>query len=255
MPARLTQETVDETVKEQGLVVSKSGPLAVTGQPQGMSGEIDPSDIVLPFAKLLQKTSPETNEGHDAGHFLKSSGAETEHLEFVALHIALGRTFYDGDGGKLICASMDRRMGKPSDDFAAELGAVPGTMMACRACPHNEDDPFQKLGCKLDYTLTCYDLRTEEPFLYRVRGSAQGKFKQRLISAVVMGSKPPWFAAFEMTSVLKTNERKQSWYAPELKPIQFFTDEEKAQWAAYSQQFSIAPTVHEVDPDEEIPFE
>ena len=140
MPAKLTQEDVDKLTlaqredeqahEEQALTTSTHGPLTVAAQPTGISGEIDPSDIVLPFAKLLQKTSPETNEGHHAGNFLKSSGAETDHLDFVALHIALGRTFYDGDGGKLICASIDRRMGKPSDDFAAELGAEPGAMMA-----------------------------------------------------------------------------------------------------------------------------
>ncbi len=89
--------------------------------------------------------------------------------------------------------------------------------------------------------------------MFRVRGSAMGKFKQRLVSAVVMGRKPPWFAEFEMTAVLKQNERKQSWFAPELRVIKTNTPEENDQWAAYAQQFGAKPPVEIAEDD--LPFE
>ena len=254
MPAKIDQHAVDETATEHGLTVPVSGPLAVA-EPVGISGEFDQSDIALPFAKLLQKTSPETNEGHEAGMFLKSSGEETRAILFVCLHIARSRTFFDGDGGKRLCESIDRRIGHPRDpDFAAELGVSVNEAFACANCPHQNDPQTEKLACKMDYTLTLYDLETEEPFMFRVRGSAMGRFKQRLVSVVAMGRKPPWFAEFEMTSVLKVNDRKQSWFAPELKIIKTHEPKDNEQWAAYAQAFGVKPPVEMADPDD-LPFE
>jgi len=233
-------------------------PVTTRQEPQGMTGEADPSDFVLPFAKLIQKMSPEADHGHQVGNFLKSTGAETDTLEFVVLHIARGRTYYDGEASKLLCSSSDRRTGQPSAELAPELGVEEGVRVLCNTCPHFQDDQFTKLACKLDFTLTCYDLRADEPFLYRVRGSSQGMFKYRLISAVAMGNKPPWFAAFEMTASLKTNDRKQSWYAPELKPIQQYSAEEREEWRAYAEKIArpeaVSADVGGDDPDD-LPFE
>lgn len=251
----LNQSDVDEAV-EKSVATREPHEMTAYTEPQGMTGEADPSDFVLPFAKLLQKTSPETNEGHAAGLFLKSNGEESDTLEFVVLHIARGRTFYDGDNSKLLCSSTDRRTGNMSIVLANDLGIEEGRQQ-CNICPHFNDDQFTKLACKLDFTLTCYDLRAGEPFLYRVRGSSQGMFKYRLISAVAMGNKPPWFAAFEMTAALKTNEKKQSWFAPEMKPIQQYTEDERREWQAYAEKLArpeIVDDTHMVDPDD-LPFE
>ena len=270
MPAKLTQEDVNRLAEEahaneqaeesydelqRSRALTTPSPTAVT-DPVGISGEFDQSDIALPFAKLLQKTSPETNEGHEAGHFFKgATGEDTASVLFVCLHIARSRTFYDGDKAKAYCESIDRRTGHPRQpEFAAELGVNVGESVACVSCPHSDDPQTEKLACKMDYTLTLYDLETEEPFMFRVRGSAMGRFKQRLVSAVVMGRKPPWFAEFEMTSVLKTNEARQSWFAPELKVIKLHTAEENAEWEAYAQAFGAKPVAEMVDQDD-LPFE
>jgi hypothetical protein len=250
----ITQQEVNEAAERKGLVVREERSLVETNEPEGISGEADPSDFVIPYVKLVQATS----EGdHKPGSFLSSNGEEKDAINMVVLHIARTRTFYDGDASKLLCSSNDRRWGMPRDEaLLDELGVNEGQRVECGTCPHYADGQFQRLACKMDYAFTCFDLDSREPFLLRVKGTAMGVFKYRIISAVARGNKPPWFASFEMSSVKRTNERKQSWYSPELKPVQSFNAEEQEEWRAYAQQFALAaPVVHEEVDADDLPFE
>lgn len=217
---------------------------------QGAGGEFDNSDLAIPYVKIIHAQSDEGTPGH----FLASDGTEYEFINLVVLHIQATRTFFDPDAMKIICKSNDRRTGWPTDlaDFAE-----PGQPLACNQCPHFNDDQFQKFACKKDYVLTCFNLDTEEPFTYRVKGAATGMFKYRVISAVVMGRKAPWSTAFQMTGVKRVNDRKQSWWAPELKPIEQYDEDTQERWAKYAAQFGGGITDHEehiVDLDD-LPFE
>jgi hypothetical protein len=224
--------------------------IGVYGEPVGISGEADASDFVIPFVKLVQATS----DGGTAGKFASSAGEERESIDMVVLHIGRTRTYYDNDAGKLVCSSNDRRTGYPRIPAGVADDAEENVPYSCQACPHFKDD--FKDGCQMDYSLTCFDLDTQEPFMFRVKGSARGVFRYRVISRVSSGKVPPWFGSFQMTAVKKSNDRKQSWWAPELQLTETYDGTRQAEWAAYAQQFGEAPAHHAetVDADD-LPFE
>lgn len=241
-----------DDVPEQ-LLAARESLVPSTETSVGTGGEFDASDLAIPYVKIVQATS----ESGTPGKFWSSDGSEVDVLNMVVLHIQFTRTFYDGDAGKLICSSNDRVIGNVREPELMGDDA-PGGQWACGGCIHFNDDPYSKPSCQKDYALTCLNIDTNEPFMFRVKGSAMGVFKYRLISAVAMGRKAPWFAAFEMTTIKRTNDRKQSWYAPELKPIQTYSADEQSQWAAmagtYAQSSGPLDGVGGVDPDD-LPFE
>lgn len=203
---------------------------------QGTGGEPDVSDFSIPYVKLVQASSEEVKDGTaKPGVFLSSEGEKVESIAFVPLHIQFTRDFYDADAGKAICGSTDRLTGHPRDltyfRTHGDLNLADGDPLACRDCPFYEMDQFAKTACKKTYAITCYDTTTDAPFMYRVRGSAMGVFRNRFIGAVAMKRAVPWARAFQMTSAKKSNGGN-SWFAPELQPIQSYTEEEMGQWAA-----------------------
>jgi len=222
----------------------------------GTGGEFDASDLALPYVKIVQATS----ESGTPGQLWFSDGTpEADVINLVVLHIQFTRSLFDSDRSASLCSSNDRVIGnvREPDELLIAAGANVGTL-ACGGCPHQDDPQFGKgLLCKKDYALTCINIDTNEPFLFRVKGSAMGVFRYRLISAVAMGRKAPWFAAFEMTVDRKTNTNKQSWFAPELMLIKLYSVEEQAAWAALAGQYAHkqeAEPSFGVDADD-LPFE
>jgi hypothetical protein len=225
--------------EEQGLT---------TGELVGVSGQVDQSDFVLPYMKIVQPTSPEGTKGN----FIFDSGIEKEQVDFVVLHIALTRT-YMLTGESLVCSSRDRVVGYPRKPNLVAVGAEDGRPFECAVCPHNTDSPFEKDGCKLDYELTMYDLEDQEPFIFRVRGLATKEFRARVLNAPLSGRKPPWFAQFSMVTEKQQNA-KGTFYMPVIKPT-LLSEEDQAQWAAYASGFTPTQrTENIIDPDD-LPFE
>jgi len=223
-------------------------------QAVGTGGDFDASDLAIPYVKIVQATS----ETGTPGSFFSSDGTEFDTIKLVVLHIQFTRTIYDADKSQMICSSNDRITGnvREPDELLAAAGIAEGPL-ACGGCPHQDDSQYAKVACKKDYALTCVNIDTNEPFLFRVKGAAMGVFKYRIISAVAMRRKAPWFAAFEMTAVKRTNVRKQSWFAPELKPIQAYDEDDQAAWAALAGQYAHkqeAEPSFGVDADD-LPFE
>lgn len=263
MPAKITQKDVDEMAESHGLeppqgtepptaLTTTKGPIvpsARSSEAVGVSGEADPSDFVLPFIRIVQRMSTDGKPGT----YLTSTGTETDHIDFVILHIARTRTFYDGDAKDLLCSSRDRAVGTPRTRFLAdELGVEVGTPVVCRSCPHYQDDQFQKLACKFDYLLTVYDLKAEEPFLFRARGASLKMWRARL-SPILAGQQPPWFAAFEMTVKTAASKAGHTWYEPDVKLIQRHAAEERAAWASYAEPYGA--TAHDEPDADDLPFE
>lgn len=250
---RTAAETPTQVPTELAIVTPQS--LATGEQPVGVSGEADPTDFVLPYLAIVQKSGP-TSESHKPGLLLKTTGEESEAVTFVILHVARTRTYYDGENAALLCASRDRVTGWPAGVFKTALDdqGIMGNLgsLACRICPHYGDDQFQKLACKYDYLLTLFDLSAEEPFLFRARGASLKTWRQRL-SPILTGNQPPWFTSFEMTVVTRTNQRQQSWYEPELRPLARYDAATRAVWAAYAEQFGNT-VIDEPDADD-LPFE
>jgi hypothetical protein len=228
--------------EETAVATREESAIGVYGEPVGISGEADASDFVIPYTKLVQ----DTTETAKAGWFASSNGEQSEYVDMVVLHIGRTRTFYDNEQG-LVCSSSDRRTGRPKIAKSVADDAVEGEPYACATCPWFKEE---YKGCQNDYALTCFNLDTQEPFMFRVKGSARGVFRYRVISRVSSGKVPPWFGSFQMTAVKKSNDRKQSWWAPELQLTETYDGTRQAEWAAYAQQFGKAP-VH----DDEVPFE
>ena len=221
----------------------------------GVGGEPDPSDFAIPYVTLVQASSDAVKQRTaQAGTFLFTDGEQREYIDFVPLHIQFTRDFYDKQGQKNICGSKDRIQGYPRDlsffRTHGNLDVSEGVPLACRDCPFYEWAPSDKLACQKGYVVTCYDLTSEQPFMFRVRGTAVTPFKNRFIGAVAMGRAKPWARSFQMTAVL-AQSTGNSWFKPQLQPIEGFDAERMAQWEAYASGL-VAPSAHA---EEELPFE
>jgi len=227
-------------------------------QVYGVSGEVDPSDFAIPYVTLVQASSDAVKQRTaKAGSFLSTDGEERDSVDFVPLHIQFVRDFYDKQGQKNICGSKDRITGYPRDlsFFRTEgnLDVSEGIPLACKDCPFYDWAPSEKLACQKGYVVTCYDLVSETPFMFRVRGTAVTPFKNRFIGAVAMGRTKPWARSFQMTSKLRQSSGN-SWFVPELQPIEGFDEEGQAQWEAYAAGI-IAPQHAPAVSDDDLPFE
>jgi len=221
----------------------------------GIGGEYDPSDFAIPYVTLVQASSDAVKQRiAQAGTFLFTDGEQREHIDFVPLHIQFVRDFYDKQGQRNICGSKDRIHGYPRDlsffRTHGNLDVSEGIPLACKECPFYEWAPSDKLACQKGYVVTCYDLDSEQPFMFRVRGTAVTPFKNRFIGAVAMGRAKPWARSFQMTAVL-TQSTGNSWFKPQLQPLEGFDEQRMAEWEAYASGL-VAPTAHV---DEELPFE
>ncbi|HEX9565493.1 MAG TPA: hypothetical protein VF981_16055 [Gemmatimonadaceae bacterium] len=213
----------------------------------GVSGQVDQSDFVLPYMKIVQPTTPEGTKGN----FIFDSGVEKPEVNFVVLHIALTRTLMvTGEG--LVCSSRDRVMGFPRKPQLVADGAEEGQPFKCAVCPHMMDSPFEKEGCKLDYDLTLYDVDDSEAFMFRVRGMATKEFRAKVLNAPLTGRKPPWFAQFNMVTDKQQNA-KGTYYTPVIRPT-LLAGDNQAEWAAFAAGFSAPAQQAEIDPDD-LPFE
>lgn len=257
----ITQAEVDDMTnkaKGQEIETTSSATVAVQDNaPVGVSGEADPSDFAIPYVTLVQASSDAVKQRKaQAGAFLSSDGAQYDVIDFVPLHIAFTRDFYDKEGQKNICGSRDRITGYPADvAYFSQHGIdlAEGDPLACRSCPFAVWAPSTKMSCLKGYTVTCYDLNAEQPFMFRVRGTAVNPFKNRLVGAVAMGRAKPWGRQLQMSSKL-VSRNGNSWFVPELEPTKGFNAEEQAEWETYAAGI-VAPAAvkHDEDPDD-IPF-
>lgn len=225
----------------------------------GTSGEADPSDFAIPYVTLVQASSDAVKQRTaPAGAFLATDGTVSEFIDFVPLHIQFVRDFYDKQGQKNICGSRDRITGYPRDlsffRTHGNLDVTEGIPLACKDCPFYEWAPSDKLACQKGYVVTCYDLTSEQPFMYRVRGTAVTPFKNRFIGAVAMGRAVPWARSFQMTSKLRQGGGN-SWFVPELQPIEGFDEERMAEWERYANGLSMQQHTEPTVSDDDLPFE
>ena len=234
------------------LVKTAKAELAAYQEPVGTGGEYDSSDFAIHYVRLIQASSEEVKDSVcKPGVFFSTDGEQTEFIDFVPIHIQFTRDFYDADAGKAICGSHDRKTGNPRDlpTFKAQgIDLADGETLLCASCPFFESTG--KVSCRKTYLLTCYDLTKEAPFMYRVRGSAMGVFKNRIVGAVAMGRSVPWARSFQMTSTKKSSGGN-SWFSPELQPTEIFSEERCAEWKAYASGIA-AP---QGDFDATLPFE
>lgn len=237
-------------------VTTRNNTLPAQADAVGMTGEVDASDFAIPYVSLVQASSEAVKQRKAmAGIFQSTDGEQMEHVDFVPLHIRLVRDFYDKEAQKSICGSNDRVTGYPRDlsffRTHGNLDVTEGIPVACKDCPFYDTPAGPKLACLKGYVVTCYDLEREQPFMYRVRGTAISPFKNRFIGAVAMGRTKPWARAFQMTAVLKSSGGN-SWFVPELEPTKGYTAEEQAEWESYAGQYGSPMHVDQAD---DLPFE
>lgn len=239
----MTSELVAHA-EQQGLQVQKVG--------QG--GQSDASDYSIPYVKLVQASSEEVKDGvAKPGEFLHSEAGALESINFVPLHIQFTRDFYDADAAKNICSSSDRVTGYPKDKRTFEdYGVDVDGPLACADCPFNNMPQWEKKACKKGYTITGYDVDTETPFLYRVKGSAVAVFKNRFVGAVAMNRSMPWGRQYDMTSAKKSNGGN-SWFAPELQPTKGNDESEQQFYQAMAEGYGVSPA--HTDDNDDLPFE
>lgn len=253
--AQELQEQVEKAAEELGLTVPEVIDAALSLN-TGTSGEYDPSDFAIPYVTLVQANADAVKQRKaQAGEFVWSDGEKADFIDLVPLHIAYTRDFYDKEAKKNICGSRDRITGYPADPaYFVEHGLDLGdsTTLACKECPFYEWEPSPKMACKKGYTVTAFDLATESPFMFRVRGTAVSVFKNRLVGAIAMRGKRPWERQLQMTAALKSYNGN-SWFAPELEPTKTFTKEEQAEWAKYAGGI-VAPAPAEVVDHDDLPF-
>ena len=225
---------------------------------EGTSGEYDSTDYSVPYVSLVQANSDASiQRTAQPGQFLSTDGETFDSVNMIPLHIRFVRDFYDKQNRKAICGSTDRVTGHPRDllyfKTAGNLNVDEGISLACKDCPFYEWAPSAKAACQKGYVVTCYDLDRNQPFMFRVRGTAVRPFKDRFVGAVAMGRAKPWARSFEMTTKL-TQSQGNSWYVPVLQPTKGLDKEEMAGWAAYAA--GIVPPSHAetVDADD-LPFE
>lgn len=238
-------------------VTTRENMTPATMEPQGTSGEYDQSDFSLPYVTLLQaQADPVKQRKAMAGSFMSTDGETFDSINMVPLHIQFVRDFFDKDAQKAICGSKDRVTGYPRDlTFFATAGNInveEGVPMLCKDCPFYEWAPSPKQACLKAYVVTCFDIDRDQPFMYRVRGTAVTPFKNAFVGAVAMGRQVPWGRQYEMTAKL-TSYGGNSWFIPNLQPTKGHDKDELAQWAAYAAGFS-TPAPEHVDADD-LPFE
>ena len=237
-----------EHARNQGIQVTKVGG----------GGQFDESDYTIPWVKRIQASAEEVKtKVASPGEFLHSEAGAMESINFVPLHVQATRDFYDADAGKNICSSQDRITGWPNDkrhfeDYGVEVNGA----LACADCPFNNMPQWEKKACKKGYTITGYDVDSESPFLFRVKGAAVREFQNRFVGAYAMGRTMPWARQYEMTAVLKRNEGN-SWFGPSLQPTKSNDESEQQFYQAMAEGYG--PPVHSeeaasIDPDD-LPFE
>ena len=264
MPKTLTQDENDQLAEqayqnEQAEIVAAT-PMALSTEvvPEGISGEYDQSDYSIPYVSLVQASSEAVKQRTaQPGAFLSSDGEQADSINMIPLHIRFVRDFYDKQGQKNICGSMDRVTGYPRDTtFFATHGdlIVPeGESLACRQCPFYEQPAGPKLACLRGYVVMMYDLDRDAPFLFRVRGTAVRPFKDRIVGAVAQRGIKPWARQFQMTSKLVSGGGN-SWFVPELQPTKGLTVDEMQGWADYAAGM-VPPTQVETVDHDDLPFE
>ena len=225
----------------------------------GVTGEYDPSDFAIPYVSIVQASSDAVkNRVASAGAFLGTDGEQADAILFVPLHIRFVRDFYDKQAQQNICSSNDRVIGYPRDltffRTHGNLDIPEGDSLACNQCPFQERPISAKLACNKGYVVTCYDLEKEQPFMFRVRGTAVRPFRDRFIGAVAMGRTKPWARSFEMTAKL-IQGGGNSWFAPELKPTEGFDKEKQAEWEAYAGGIVAPSAPTEAVTYDDLPFE
>lgn len=229
--------------------------------PAGTGGAYDPSDYSIPFLSLVQASSDAVKQRKaQAGDFLASDGEQYESLTIVPLHIQFTRDFYNADKAESICGSPDRVTGYPRDlAFFKNEGLVElekGRPLACRECPF-EAMEYGKLACKKGYTVTCYDVDRDQPFMFRVRGTAVNAFKHSFVGAVAMGRTVPWARQYTLSSELKASGGN-SWFVPVLTPVKGHDAEEAKFWGDMASQYGQTHNAEHVDmgmDDEPLPFD
>lgn len=224
---------------------------------EGTSGQIDTSDYSVPFVSLVQASSDAVKQRKAmAGGFLGSDGEQYESLNIVPLHIQFTRDFYNAEKAEAICGSHDRETGYPRDAeyFVREggLAVTAGEPLACGGCPF-EAMEYGRLACKKGYTVTCWDTEREQPFMFRVRGTAVNAFKHSFVGAVAMGRAVPWGRAYTLTSDLVARSGN-SWFVPVLTPTKGHSAEELAFWASMASGFGPTTSAHVQDDSDDLPF-
>ncbi len=187
----------------------------------GLSGDFGQGDITMPICSLVQQMSQDKGpEG--TFHFPDGRNANKEPgkdaLEVVVLDIVATRAIWapvDSGIGAPLCRSADRKMGitvYPTFIESGELKDVEKLnpeseegeqYIVCADCRFGRSATnFEKvdgLWCPNGYTLLMLDVRTDEPFLYFVKGTQMKSVKQRIVSPALVrfrrtGAAMPWAA-------------------------------------------------------------
>jgi len=209
--------------------------------PAGLSGEFDQSDIVLPVCSLTQPMSKDKGQ---EGHFWFPDGTALDKMEVAVLDIIATRGLWATveSGLGLLCKSIDRMSGTAARPDLVLNDPDQGTdqmAIICSQCPHYEDDKnWVKGGCRFGYTLLCWDVSRETPFLYFVKGTGVKPVKQRIVSPVLIryrqtGIAEPWRTVFSFEPQ-KVQDAKYKYYVPAIAPVYEADDEARAIYAEKS---------------------
>ena len=221
----------------------------------GLSGEFGQGDMAMPICSLGQPMS----QGKTEGKFSFPDGRSLDDLEVVVLDIVATRAIWapvDSGIGAPLCRSADRRMGitlystfiehgKREDiEKLTPEGAEDEQYIVCADCRFGPSAMnFEKvdgLWCPNGYTLLMLDVRTDEPFLYFVKGMQMKSVKQRIVSPALVrlrrtGSAMPWAVTYGwQPRIVEEKEKKRKYYVADITIGPDTSDDDRKQYAEMS---------------------
>jgi hypothetical protein len=165
---------------------------------------ITASDLQLISYRLMQGSSKAVQTGRATiGTFYSpETGRERESLDCAVLMIRKTRTFWGDNVEAPICSSDDGIIARPNAKFAGQ---------ECMKCQYRNDEPWnlpqeqRRKVCTAGYSMLCYDLESESPFLIRVQGKSTQASKVWITAVVEQYNYVPFAAKTVWTSEQRTN--------------------------------------------------
>ena len=238
--------TKTDASDEKALAPGEETPAAVAeyAPPQGIVGELDKSDRVIPVCSLVQ---PMSQDKGVEGRYSFPSGVSVESLNAVVLQIRATRALWlpiDEKPDGPLCGSNDRVMGRTSD--AGRVMGDPSLngedmYLPCNECRFEQTaDLFEKidsLWCPKGYTLLMYEQDLELPFLYYVKGTAVKPVKRRIVSPALERNEPPWTRPLSWTIKL-VQETGRKYYTPVIEVGDKFAEDDVNHYAMLCAELS-----------------
>ena len=221
----------------------------------GLSGDFGQQDMTMPICSMGQPMS----QGKAEGKFSFPDGRSLDDLEVVVLDIVATRAIWapvDSSIGAPLCRSADRKMGITLYPTFIEQGELKDVeklnpesaeseqYIVCADCRFGPTAAsFEKvdgLWCPNGYTLLMLDVRTDEPFLYFVKGTQMKSVKQRIVSPALVrfrrtGAAMPWAATYQWKPrIVEEKEKKRKYWVADITVGEDTSDANRERYAEMS---------------------